>query len=157
VAAAREIQGRLIAPATTSHFLKESAMRIAVPLALTAFFLAASMASPARAAEGQEGIKMMLDTITAGCQGMNTQFRQTPGLGSALSARPESALCDCVEKRLNAMPLIEELRKFDDAKLETLIEGETFKDYLVAKLSATMFTCVTDELDAGADAIKPKM
>jgi hypothetical protein len=132
-------------------------MRIAATFAVSTLFFAASIASPARAAEGQAGINMMLDTITTGCKGMNTQFRQTPGLGSALSVRPENALCDCVEKRLNAMPLIEELRKFDDAKLETLIEGETFKDYLVAKLSATMFTCVTDELDAGADAIKPKM
>lgn len=132
-------------------------MRIAAPFALSTLLVAASMASPARAAEGQEGINLMLDTITTGCTAMNTQFRQTAGLGGALSARPENALCDCVEKRLAAMPLIAELRKFDDAKLETLIEGETFKDYLVAKLSATMFTCVTDELDAGADAIKPKM
>lgn len=133
-------------------------MRIATSLALTTLLVAASMASPARAGEGQEGINLMLDAINTGCTGMNSQFRQTPGLGSALSMRPESALCDCVEKRLNAMPLVADLRKLDDAKLESLIsEGQTFKDYLVAKLSATMFTCVTDELNAGADAIKPEM
>jgi hypothetical protein len=132
-------------------------MRIVACLALTTLLVATSMASPARAAEGQEGVDLLMDTITTGCNGMNTQFRQTPGLGSALSARPEHALCECVEQRLNAMPLIGELRKLDDAKLESLIEGPAFKDYLVAKLSATMFTCVTDELDAGADAIKPKM
>ena len=131
-------------------------MRIAASLALTTL-VAASMSSPARAAEGQEDVDLLMDTITTGCNGMNTQFRQTPGLGSALSARPEHALCECVEQRLNAMPLIGELRKLDDAKLESMIEGQAFKDYLVAKLSATMFTCVTDELDAGADAIKPKM
>lgn len=132
-------------------------MRIAASLALTTLLVAASMSSPARAAEGQEGVDLLMDTITTGCIGMNTQFRQTPGLGSALSARPEHALCECVEQRLNAMPLIGELRKLEDAKLESLVEGQAFKDYLVAKLSATMFTCVTDELDAGADAIKPKM
>lgn len=133
-------------------------MRIATPLALTTLLFAASMAAPARAGEGQEGIDLMLSTITNGCTGMNTQFRQTPGLGGALASRPENALCDCVEKRLSAMPLIADLRKLDDAKLESLIsEGQTFKDYLVAKLSATMFTCVTDELNAGADAIKPEM
>lgn len=132
-------------------------MRIPASLALISLLFAASMASPARAGEGQEGINLMLDAINTGCTGMNTQFRQTPGLGSALSMRPESALCDCVEKRLSAMPLVADLRKLDDAKLESLIEGQTFKDYLVAKLSATMFTCVTDELNAGADAIKPEM
>ena len=129
-------------------------MRIAASLALTTLLVAAS---PARAGEGQEGIDMMLDTINTGCTGMNTQFRQMQGMGAALASRPENALCDCVEKRLSAMPLVADLRKLDDAKLESLIEGQTFKDYLVAKLSATLFTCVTDELNAGADAIKPEM
>lgn len=132
-------------------------MRIAASLALTTLFVAASMASPARAAENPKGVDLLMDTITTGCVGMNTQFRRTPGLGSALSARPEQALCECVEQRLNAMPLIEDLRKLEHAKLESMVEVPAFKDYLVAKLSAAMFTCVTDELDAGADAIKPKM
>lgn len=132
-------------------------MRIAKPLILTTLLVVASMASPARAGEGQTGIDLMMDSITSGCSGMDAQFRQTPGMGTAMSARPEGALCDCVEKRLNAAPLVVQLRKLDDAQLESLVKQPNFEDYLVAKLSATLFTCVTDELNAGADAIKPEM
>ncbi len=132
-------------------------MRIAASLALSTLVAAASMASPVRAGEGQKGIDLMMESITRGCSGMDAQFRQTPGMGTAMSARPEGALCDCVEKRLNATPVVAQLRDLDDAQLESLVKQPTFEDYLVSKLSATLFTCVTDELNAGADAIKPEM
>ena len=132
-------------------------MRIATTLALISLIVLASAASPARASEAQKGVELMMGTIASGCRGMDAEFRRTPGMGAAMSARPEGAFCECVEKRLEAMPLVAELRGMDDAKLEALIEQSTFKDYLVTKLSATLFTCVTDELNAGADAIKPEM
>ena len=118
---------------------------------------AAATASPVRASESKDDIDAMLQVISSECAGMSEQFRKTPGMGSALSARPEKALCDCVGERMNGMPLIAELRGLDDAKLESLVLDPVFKEYLIAKLSARMFTCVTDELDAGADAIRPKI
>lgn len=118
---------------------------------------AAATASPVRASESKDDIDAMLQVISSECAGMSEQFRKTPGMGSALSARPEKALCDCVGERMNGMPLIAELRGLDDAKLESLVLDPAFKEYLIAKLSARMFTCVTDELDAGADAIRPKI
>lgn len=132
-------------------------MRIVASLALTTLLAAASAASPARAGEAQKGVDLLMDTIAGGCSGMDAEFRRTPGMSTAMSKRPEGAFCECVEKRLEAMPLVAELRGLDDAELGALIEQSTFKDYLVAKFSATLFTCVTDELDAGADAIKPAM
>ncbi|MBL8263894.1 MAG: hypothetical protein JNM58_15860 [Xanthomonadaceae bacterium] len=125
-----------------------------VPLSL---LIAISMPSTAGASEAREGVVMMLDAINSQCGSMSAQFRKTPGLGSALSSRPENLLCDCVEKRLEAMPLVAEIQGFDDAKINMLMDQPAFKDYLVAKLSATMFTCVTDELNAGAEAIRPEM
>jgi hypothetical protein len=131
-------------------------MRIAA-LALTFTLAASTAAVPAHAQKGQEGVDAMIGAIQSGCGAMNAQFRKTPGMGTALSARPESALCECVEKRIADMPLIRDLRSYSDEKLETLIEEADFRDYLVSKLSVTMFTCLTEELDAGAEKIKPAM
>ena len=139
-------------------------MRIVAALALTMLFAAPAMAAPTSAFQKgvkeqktEDGIDMMLQTISSECSGMSAQMRKTPGLGAALSARPEKSLCACVDQRMRAAPVVVELRTFDAAKLEALIKDPSFTDYLIGKLSATMFTCVTDELDTGADAIRPAM
>ena len=137
--------------------IEESNMRMSHVISLIALLAGAATAAPARASESKDDIDAMLQVISSECAGMSEQFRKTPGMGSALSARPEKALCDCVGERMNGMPLIAELRGLDDAKLESLVLDPVFKEYLIAKLSAKMFTCVTDELDAGADAIRPKI
>ena len=128
-----------------------------IALAITLALAASTAAGPAHAQKGQEGVDAMIGAIQSGCGAMNAQFRSTPGMGTAMSARPESALCECVEKRIGEMPLIRDLRTYSDEKLETLIEQPNFRDYLVSKLSVTMFSCVSEELDAGAEAIKPAM
>lgn len=126
-------------------------------LAVLPLLFGIAMPSTAGASEAREGVAMMLDAINSQCGSMSAQLRNAPGLGATLSSRPENLLCDCVEKRIEAMPLVREIQGFDDAKINALIEKQAFKDYLVAKLSATMFTCVTDELNAGADTIRPEM
>jgi hypothetical protein len=146
------------------HFYQDSIMRIAAALAITTLFAATAMASPTpmfqkdeKGQTAQEGVDTILQTISSGCGDMSEQMRKTPGIGGSLSARPEKALCECVDQRLRAAPVFVELRSFDAAKLEALVVDPAFKDYLVGKLTATMFTCVTDELNIGADAIKPAM
>jgi hypothetical protein len=146
------------------HFYQESIMRIAAAIVVTTLLASTAVASPTstfqradKDQKAQKGVDTMLQTISSGCGSMSEQMRKTPGVGGALSARPEKALCECVDQRLRAAPVVVELRSFDAAKLEALLVDPAFNDYLMGKLSATLFTCVTDELNIGADAIKPAM
>jgi hypothetical protein len=146
------------------HIYQESTMRIVAALALTALLASTAMASPTgsfqsheKGKKAQDGIDTMLQAISSECGSMSEQMRKTPGVGAALSARPEKALCECVDERLSVAPVVFELRNLDPAKREALTKNPAFEDYVIGKLSATMFTCVTDELDTGADAIKPAM
>ena len=116
--------------------------------------LLAFVAPSAPAAEGAHPIDQLNSLILTQCKSMEQQFRDTDEYRNVLAKVPEGTMCNCVTDRLKASPAIVALRAEDaDVVTRRLALESQFTDYLVAKMSSEIFSCLAKDLDTGADAL----
>ncbi len=118
---------------------------------LTAAFAAAC--SPAFAT--QKAVDSITQSLNDQCVPNATQITARADLEPVFGAHPVDAkkVCDCAVAAFLADPKLKAALMADDTKVSKAMQAEPMKAYMNAKLTGSVFKCISPEIDNSLSAV----